>query len=96
MSKMTLQDKLNQLTLLSDGQITDAEASKPVGGVFSLTDPAKINHFQHLAMASPLHIPILFAYDTIHGYRTIFPIPLGDREQLRSERGVHRPSDRRV
>ena len=77
MSKMTLQDKLNQLTLQSDGQITDAEASKPVGGVFSLTDPAKINHFQHLAMASPLHIPILFAYDTIHGYRTIFPIPLG-------------------
>jgi beta-glucosidase len=77
MSKMTLQDKLNQLTLLSDGQITDAEASKPVGGVFSLTDPAKINHFQHLAMASRLHIPILFAYDTIHGYRTIFPIPLG-------------------
>ncbi len=77
MAKMTLQDKLEQLTLLSDGQITDAEASKPVGGVFSLTDPVKINHYQHLAMASRLHIPILFAYDTIHGYRTIFPIPLG-------------------
>lgn len=76
MGRMTLQDKLEQLTLLSDGQITDAEASKPVGGVFSLTDPAKINHFQHLAMASRLHIPILFAYDTIHGYRTVFPIPL--------------------
>ncbi len=76
MAKMTLQDKLEQLTLLSDGQITDAEASTPVGGVFSLTDPVKINHYQHLAMASRLHIPILFAYDTIHGYRTIFPIPL--------------------
>jgi beta-glucosidase len=78
LSRMTLQEKLDQLTLLSDGQINDTEASKPVGGVFSLTDPAKINQFQHDAVDhSRLHIPILFAYDTIHGYRTIFPIPLG-------------------
>jgi beta-glucosidase len=78
LSRMTLQEKLDQLTLLSDGQINDAEASKPVGGVFSLTDPVKINQFQHDAVEhSRLHIPILFAYDTIHGYRTIFPIPLG-------------------
>ena len=49
-----------------------------VGGVFSLTDPVKINQLQHIAVEqSRLHIPILFAYDTIHGYRTIFPIPLG-------------------
>jgi beta-glucosidase len=76
--QMTLDEKLNQLTLLSDGQINDAEAAKPVGGVFSLTDPERINHFQHIAVdQSRLHIPILFAYDTIHGYRTIFPIPLG-------------------
>src|SRR4051794_35021513 len=76
--RMTLDEKLEQLTLLSDGQINDAEAAKPVGGVFSLTDPQKINHFQHIAVGqSRLHIPILFAYDTIHGYRTIFPIPLG-------------------
>jgi beta-glucosidase len=75
--RMTLQEKLDQLTLLSDGQINDSEAAKPVGGVFSLTDPAKINHYQHIAMEkSRLHIPILFAYDTIHGFRTIFPIPL--------------------
>jgi beta-glucosidase len=76
--KMTLEEKLNQLTLLSDGQITPDEAKKPVGGVFSLTDPQKINDYQHMAVEqSRLHIPILFAYDTIHGYRTIFPIPLG-------------------
>ncbi len=38
----------------------------------------KINHLQHVAVEqSRLHIPILFAYDTIHGYRTIFPVPLG-------------------
>ena len=49
-----------------------------MGSVFSLIDPAKINHFQHIAVEqSRLHIPILFAYDTIHGYRTIFPVPLG-------------------
>ncbi len=76
--KMTLEEKLNQIQLLSDGQINDDEATKPVGGVFSLTDPALISKYQHLAVEkSRLHIPILFAYDTIHGYRTIFPIPLG-------------------
>jgi beta-glucosidase len=76
-AKMTVQEKLQQLQLLSDGQITDADAKAGVGSVFSLTDPAKINHFQHVAVEqSRLHIPILFAYDTIHGYRTIFPVPL--------------------
>jgi beta-glucosidase len=75
--RMTLTEKLQQIQLLSDGQITDADAKAGVGGVFSLTDPAKINHFQHVAVEqSRLHIPILFAYDTIHGYRTVFPIPL--------------------
>ncbi|MGH3413225.1 MAG: beta-glucosidase BglX [Marmoricola sp.] len=76
--KMTTEEKLQQVQLLSDGQVTDADARAGVGGVFSLTDPAKINHLQHVAVEqSRLHIPILFAYDTIHGYRTIFPIPLG-------------------
>src|SRR3954468_16546276 len=75
--KMTLEEKLNQLTLISDGQINDAEAAKPVGGVFSLTDPARIDHYQRIAVEqSRLHIPILFAFDTIHGFRTVFPIPL--------------------
>jgi beta-glucosidase len=78
LGKMSLNEKLQQVQLLSDGQITDADAKAGVGSVFSLTDPVKINHFQHVAVEqSRLHIPILFAYDTIHGYRTIFPIPLG-------------------
>src|SRR2546423_10979254 len=78
LSQMTVSEKLQQLQLLSDGQITDADAKNGVGAVFSLVDPAKINHFQHVAVEqSRLHIPILFAYDTIHGYRTIFPVPLG-------------------
>ncbi|MDT4934938.1 MAG: beta-glucosidase [Pseudonocardiales bacterium] len=79
LAKMTLGEKLEQLQLLSDGQITDAGAQAGVGGVFSLTDPVKINHLQHVAVEqSRLHIPILFAFDTIHGFRTVFPIPLGE------------------
>ncbi len=76
--KMTVDEKLQQVQLLSDGQITDADAKAGVGGVFSLVDPDKINHFQQVAVQqSRLHIPILFAFDTIHGFRTVFPIPLG-------------------
>jgi beta-glucosidase len=76
--KMTLDEKLQQIQLLADWQATDDEARKGVGGVFSLTDPKRINELQHIAVEqSRLHIPILFAFDTIHGYRTIFPIPLG-------------------
>ena len=78
--RMTLEEKLNQLTLLSDGQMkaNPAEARKPVGSVFSETDPVLINKYQRDAVEnSRLGIPILFAFDTIHGFRTIFPIPLG-------------------
>ena len=79
LAKMTLDEKLEQLQLFADWQATDAEAAKGVGGVFSLTDPEKINHLQHVAVEqSRLHIPILFAFDTIHGFRTVFPIPLGE------------------
>jgi beta-glucosidase len=78
LAQMTVDEKLQQLQLLADWQVTDADARAGVGSVFSLTDPAKINHFQQVAVnESRLHIPILFAYDTIHGYRTIFPVPLG-------------------
>ena len=80
MRRMTLREKLDQLTLLSDGQMKEhpEEARRPIGAVFSETDPALINKYQHDAVEnSRLHIPILFAFDTIHGFRTIFPIPLG-------------------
>jgi beta-glucosidase len=77
LSKMTTEEKLQQVQLLSDGQVTDADAKAGVGGVFSLVNPQRINQLQHIAVEqSRLGIPILFAYDTIHGYRTIFPIPL--------------------
>jgi beta-glucosidase len=78
LGRMTLTEKLEQLQLLADNQVTPADAAKGVGGVFSETRPARINELQHAAVEqSRLHIPILFAFDTIHGFRTIFPIPLG-------------------
>jgi beta-glucosidase len=78
LARMTLDEKLQQVQLLSDGQVTDEDARNGVGGVFSLVDPVRIRHLQEIAVnESRLHIPILFAFDTIHGYRTIFPIPLG-------------------
>ena len=94
--RMTLDEKLNQLTLLSDGQMKEnpAEARKPVGSVFSETDPALINSYQRDAVEnSRLGIPILFAFDTIHGFRTIFPIPLGAASSF--DPGVAR-SDHRI
>ena len=78
LKKMTIDEKLQQIQLLSDGQVTPADAKAGVGGVFSEVRPEVINALQHTAVEeSRLGIPILFAYDTIHGFRTIFPIPLG-------------------
>src|SRR5439155_5228914 len=72
-------EEVRQLQLFADRQATDDEVRKGVGGVFSLTDPVKIDHLQHIAVEQTrLHIPLLFAFDTIHGFRTVFPIPLGE------------------
>ena len=77
--KMTLKEKLEQLTLSPDFMVTDDDVRNGLGSVLSLTDPAKIRHYQEIAVKeSRLHIPLLFAFDTIHGFRTVFPIPLGE------------------
>jgi len=79
LGQMTLDEKLEQLQLLADWQLNDNEVRKGIGSVLSLTDPEKINHYQHVAVEeSRLHIPLLFAFDTIHGFRTVFPIPLAE------------------
>jgi beta-glucosidase len=76
--KMTLQEKLEQVQLLPDFMVTDAEVRRGLGSVLSQTDPHEINRLQRIAVEeSRLHIPMMFAFDTIHGFRTIFPIPLG-------------------
>ncbi len=78
LAQMTLQEKLEQIQLLPDFLVTDQEVQKGLGSILSVTDPVQINRLQHIAVEqSRLHIPLLFAFDTIHGFRTIFPIPLG-------------------
>ena len=85
---MTLEDKLQQIQLLSDGQVKDEDARNGVGSVFSLVDPVRVRELQEIAVnESRLGIPILFAYDTIHGFRTIFPVPLGAASSFDPEVG---------
>jgi len=78
LSKMTLEEKLEQIQLLPDFMVTEAEVRKGLGSVLSVTDPVRIRELQRIAVEeSRLKIPMMFAFDTIHGFRTIFPIPLG-------------------
>ncbi|HYM63801.1 MAG TPA: beta-glucosidase BglX [Gaiellaceae bacterium] len=78
LARMTLEEKLEQIQLLPDFLVTDDEVRKGLGSVLSVTDPARIRQVQRIAVEeSRLGIPILFAFDTIHGFRTVFPIPLG-------------------
>jgi beta-glucosidase len=88
MGRMTLAEKVGQLNLLSVGfDVTgpllsrDAESKVRqglVGGVLNTYTPQAVRKLQSLAVKeSRLGIPLLFGYDVIHGYKTIFPIPLG-------------------
>ena len=78
LSRMTLEEKLEQIQLLPDFLVTEAEVRNGLGSILSVTDPVRIRELQRIAVEeSRLKIPILFAFDTIHGFRTIFPIPLG-------------------
>jgi beta-glucosidase len=76
--RMTLDEKLEQIQLLPDFKVTDDEVRRGLGSILSVTDPARIRELQRIAVEeSRLKIPLLFAFDTIHGFRTVFPIPLG-------------------
>ncbi len=88
MAKMTLDEKLGQLNLPSSGDITTGQASSSniaekiregkVGGLFNIKGVEKIRDVQKVAVEnSRLKIPLLFGMDVIHGYQTVFPIPLG-------------------
>jgi beta-glucosidase len=88
LGKMTLEEKIGQLNLLSVGaELTGPHASKnveagirkgSVGAVLNVYGPDRVRRLQELAVSeSRLHIPLLFGYDVIHGHKTIFPIPLG-------------------
>jgi beta-glucosidase len=77
LAQMTLEEKLEQIQLLPDFLVTEEEVAAGLGSVLSVTDPARIRELQEIAVEdSRLGIPLLFAFDTIHGFRTVFPIPL--------------------
>src|SRR5437660_4933855 len=84
LARMTLEEKLGQLNQLSVDQQPTAEQTDLVrkglvGSLFNLTGAAATHDAQHIAVTeSRLHIPLIFGQDVIHGYRTIFPIPLGE------------------
>src|SRR5687768_9460794 len=88
MSKMTLEEKIGQLNLVTPGWgvptgsvvskgVEDNIRKGRVGGLFGIFGPDKVRQAQSLAIhESRLHIPLLFGLDVIHGHKTIFPIPL--------------------
>jgi beta-glucosidase len=88
MSKMTLEEKIGQMNLLSVGfDVTGPIVSKDVdekikkglvGGIFNIFTPDAVRKLQELAVTrSRLKIPLLFGFDVVHGHRTVFPINLG-------------------
>lgn len=88
MRRMTVEEKIGQLNLPVTGEITTGQAKSSdvakrirngeVGGLFNLKGVERIREVQRQAVEeSRLGIPLLFGMDVIHGYETIFPIPLG-------------------
>lgn len=87
MGKMTLQEKIGQLNLPVSGEIVTGQAKSSdvagkirkgqVGGLFNVKGVDNIREVQKIAVEqSRLKIPLLFGMDVIHGYETVFPIPL--------------------
>jgi len=87
MRRMTLEEKIGQLNLLTGGQIVTGQASNSelgkkikdgkVGGILNVRSVEKVRAVQKVAVEeSRLGIPLIFGLDVIHGYRTVFPIPL--------------------
>ena len=88
MGKMTLEEKLGQLNLPVTGDIVTGAAQSSnvaeqirqgrVGGLFNLKGAGRVAELHRLAVEeSRLGIPLIFGMDVIHGYETVFPIPLG-------------------
>jgi beta-glucosidase len=88
MSKMTLEEKIGQLNLPGAGDFTTGQTASTdigkkiiegkVGGLFNISTAAKIRSVQQVAVEkSRLKIPLIFGMDVIHGYKSVFPIPLG-------------------
>lgn len=83
LQRMTIEEKIGQLRLNCIGQQMPQETFLEeatlgqVGGLFYVTGRSDLRAFQDAALRSRLKIPLFFAYDVIHGHRTLFPIGLG-------------------
>ena len=82
LAQMTLAEKIGQMNQVSAGgdvsNYSDALRKGQIGSILNEVDPVKINEFQRICVEeSRLGIPLLVARDVIHGYHTVFPIPLG-------------------
>ncbi|HYE66942.1 MAG TPA: glycoside hydrolase family 3 N-terminal domain-containing protein, partial [Pyrinomonadaceae bacterium] len=86
LAKMTLEEKLGQLQQLdghADGNYRpehpDLIRKGLLGSTLNVRGAKRTNELQRIALEeSRLKIPVLFAFDVIHGYRTIFPVPLAE------------------
>ncbi len=84
LARMTLEEKLGQLNLLSaDGRASPQQMqlvrAGKLGGLFNVIGAENTTPVQRIAVTeSRLKIPLLFGLDVIHGFRTIFPIPLAE------------------
>ncbi|HEV7205043.1 MAG TPA: glycoside hydrolase family 3 N-terminal domain-containing protein [Jatrophihabitans sp.] len=86
LSRMTLAEKFGQLTMAGpDGAngapgplLTAGAKNGTIGSVLNLVGVDNINEAQKAALSSRLHIPLIFSLDVIHGYRTIFPLGIGE------------------
>jgi beta-glucosidase len=82
LGEMTLAEKIGQLSQFSykdmPRDVTEARIrSGEVGSLLFVTDPAEMNRLQKMAVTkSRLHIPLIYGFDVIHGFRTIDPVPL--------------------
>ena len=82
LQKMTLEEKIGQMSQIALNQPQDVSPDQrilngQVGSFLFLSDAREINRLQHIAVdRSRLHIPLIFGFDVIHGFRTIYPVPL--------------------
>ncbi|MDR1200056.1 MAG: glycoside hydrolase family 3 C-terminal domain-containing protein [Tannerellaceae bacterium] len=82
LKQMTLEEKVGQMNQISfsgeNGKVRELVCKGEVGSILNITDPDMINSLQQVAMEeSRLKIPLIIGRDVIHGFKTIFPIPLG-------------------
>ena len=76
--QMSLPEKIGQLSQYNGDTAEAATQAQEgrVGSLMNVTGAERTNQLQRAALQSRLKIPVLFGYDVIHGYRTIFPVPL--------------------